>query len=128
MFISDNITTSNLWIQRNPHQNSIGILHKKIHRELQKQNKTKTQTLNRQSNAEQKEQYWSVEIRGLVPVPNSWDSTCQAQPLTPRCQIKRQKWWRAEKGDLLRGLGHAIERGNVRTEHIFSHLPGTEMS
>jgi hypothetical protein len=25
-------------------------------------------------------------------------------------------------------LGHAIERGNVRTEHIFSHLPGTEMS
>jgi hypothetical protein len=32
-----------------------------------------------------------------------------------------------EKGGLLHGSGHAVGRGWVSTQLIFSHLPGTEM-
>jgi hypothetical protein len=34
---------------------------------------------------------------------------------------------KAEKGDLLQGLGHAVKRGRVRTQPIFSLLWDTEL-
>jgi hypothetical protein len=35
---------------------------------------------------------------------------------------------KAEKGDSLHGLGHAMGRGRVSTQLIFNHLQGTGMS
>jgi hypothetical protein len=35
---------------------------------------------------------------------------------------------KAERGGLLYGLGHAMGRGRVRTQLIFSHLQGIDMS
>jgi hypothetical protein len=33
-----------------------------------------------------------------------------------------------EKGGLLHSLGHAVGRGRISTQPIFSHLQGTDMS
>jgi hypothetical protein len=57
--------------------------------------------------------------------PNSWDATCQVGLFAPICQIKRHG---AEKGNLLQDSGHAVERGRVSTQPIFSHLWSTDMS
>jgi hypothetical protein len=35
---------------------------------------------------------------------------------------------KAEKGDSLHGLGHAMGRGRVSTQPIFSHIQGADMS
>jgi hypothetical protein len=38
----------------------------------------------------------------------------------------KEACWRAEKGDLLHGLGHNMEKGTISTQPIFSHLQGTD--
>jgi hypothetical protein len=40
----------------------------------------------------------------------------------------KEAWLKSEKGDLLHGLGHAMGRGRVSTQHIFSHFQGIDMS
>jgi hypothetical protein len=62
-----------------------------------------------------------------TPGPNSWDSTCQIQPLTHIWQVKKHGESR-ERFILLHSSGHVMGRGRVSTQSIFSHLLGTEMS
>jgi hypothetical protein len=56
-----------------------------------------------------------------TPVPNSWASTCQVWPT-------KETWWRADKGNLLHSLGHAVGRGKVSTETVFRQLWESEVS
>jgi hypothetical protein len=49
-------------------------------------------------------------------------------------EFKPQWWWggqgivKAEKGGLLHSSGHAMGRGRISTQVIFSHLLDTDMS
>jgi hypothetical protein len=40
----------------------------------------------------------------------------------------KEAWWKSEKEDLLRGLGHEMGRSRVSIQPIFSHFQDLDMS